>query len=150
MSYERQIMGNPVVHWELMSKDPAKVSDFYAKTFGWKVSHRPEMNYRIVDTGAEGEMRGINGGIVKPEKPGPWASVLSMTGVDVFKLGPMFIGFGIAWLIFVAGLFAGSSWAYWLGMIVAVLTLWYLPFGTIISLIVLAVLIFFRERVITV
>ena len=22
-------MGNPVVHWELMSKDPAKVSDFY-------------------------------------------------------------------------------------------------------------------------
>jgi hypothetical protein len=30
-------MGNPVVHWELMSKDPAKVSDFYAKIFGWKV-----------------------------------------------------------------------------------------------------------------
>lgn len=24
-------MGNPVVHWELMSKDPARVSDFYAK-----------------------------------------------------------------------------------------------------------------------
>jgi hypothetical protein len=30
-------MGNPIVHWELMSKDPAKVSDFYAKIFGWKV-----------------------------------------------------------------------------------------------------------------
>jgi hypothetical protein len=24
-------MRNPVVHWELMSKDPAKVSDFYAR-----------------------------------------------------------------------------------------------------------------------
>ena len=24
-------MGNPVVHWELMSKDPAKVADFYQK-----------------------------------------------------------------------------------------------------------------------
>jgi predicted enzyme related to lactoylglutathione lyase len=29
-------MGNPVVHWELMSKDPPKVADFYAKIFGWK------------------------------------------------------------------------------------------------------------------
>jgi predicted enzyme related to lactoylglutathione lyase len=31
-------MGNPVVHWELMSKDPAKVSDFYAKIFYWKTA----------------------------------------------------------------------------------------------------------------
>ena len=30
-------MGRPVVHWELMSKDPAKVSDFYAKIFDWKI-----------------------------------------------------------------------------------------------------------------
>ena len=30
-------MGNPVVHWELMSKDPAKLSDFYATIFGWKI-----------------------------------------------------------------------------------------------------------------
>ena len=49
-------MGNPVVHWELMSKDPAKVSDFYAKLFGWKVQHIPEINYRLVDTGAKGAM----------------------------------------------------------------------------------------------
>ena len=65
-------MGNAVVHWELMSKDPEKVSAFYATLFGWKIDHRPEHNYRIVDTGAEGEMRGINGGIVKPDRPGPW------------------------------------------------------------------------------
>jgi predicted enzyme related to lactoylglutathione lyase len=30
------------------------------------------MNYRIVDTAAESEPRGINGGIVKPEREGPW------------------------------------------------------------------------------
>ncbi len=24
-------MGRPVVHWELMSKEPARVADFYAK-----------------------------------------------------------------------------------------------------------------------
>ena len=65
-------MGNAVVHFELMSKEPEKVSGFYAKVFDWKVTHHPEINYRIVETGAEGEMHGINGGIVKPDKPGPW------------------------------------------------------------------------------
>jgi len=65
-------MGNAVIHFELMSKEPEKVSGFYAKVFDWEVTHRPEINYRIVDTGAEGEMHGINGGIVKPDKPAPW------------------------------------------------------------------------------
>src|SRR6267142_5875127 len=62
-------MGNPVVHWEFMSKDPAMVSDFYAKIFGWRVKHMPEMNYHIVETGGQG---GINGGILKPDRKGPW------------------------------------------------------------------------------
>ena len=65
-------MGNAVIHFELMSKEPEKVSDFYARIFGWKITHHPEINYRIVETGAEGEMHGINGGIVKPDQPGPW------------------------------------------------------------------------------
>ena len=65
-------MGNAVVHWELMSKDPGKVADFYAKIFGWKVNYHPEINYRVVETGAKGEMAGINGGIVKPDREGPW------------------------------------------------------------------------------
>lgn len=64
-------MGRPVVHWELMSKDPARLSDFYANIFDWKIQHLPEMNYRIVDTGGEG---GIGGGIMKPERDGPWPS----------------------------------------------------------------------------
>src|SRR5438105_3229146 len=67
-------MGNPVVHFELMSKDPEKVSDFYAKLFGWKVTHHPEINYRIFETGAGGPMPGINGGILKPDQDGPWPS----------------------------------------------------------------------------
>jgi uncharacterized protein len=65
-------MGNAVIHWELMSKDPAKVAGFYQKVFDWKITHHPEMNYRIVETGAQGAMAGINGGIVKPDKEGPW------------------------------------------------------------------------------
>src|SRR4051812_31146871 len=69
MQKESQIMGSPVIHFELMSKDPAKVADFYAKIFDWKIQHKPELNYRIVETGGKG---GINGGIVKPERSEPW------------------------------------------------------------------------------
>jgi predicted enzyme related to lactoylglutathione lyase len=74
------VMGNPVVHWELMSKNPKKVAEFYAKIFGWNVRDVPEMNYRIVETGAEG---GINGGILKPERKGPWpGNMLFYIAVD--------------------------------------------------------------------
>ena len=62
-------MGNSVVHWEMMSKDPAQVSAFYEKIFGWKIRHIPDMNYRFVETGGKG---GINGGILKPAREGPW------------------------------------------------------------------------------
>lgn len=62
-------MGNAVIHFELMSKEPEKVSAFYAKVFDWQVTHHPEINYRIVETGAT---EGINGGIVKPDREGPW------------------------------------------------------------------------------
>ena len=61
-------MANPVVHWELMSKDPAKVSEFYEKVFAWKIQHYPEMDYRVVETGGQG---GINGGILQPKREGP-------------------------------------------------------------------------------
>ncbi|HST12318.1 MAG TPA: VOC family protein [Terriglobales bacterium] len=73
-------MGKPVVHWELMSKDPAKVAEFYEKIFDWKVQHRPELNYRIVETGSK---EGINGGIVKPERSEPWpGNMLMYIAVD--------------------------------------------------------------------
>jgi len=61
-------MGQPVVHWELWSEDPAKVSEFYEKVFDWNVKHMPEMNYHLVQTGGKG---GIDGGILKPQE-GPW------------------------------------------------------------------------------
>ena len=61
-------MGQPVVHWEMLSRDPAKLSDFYQKIFGWKVQDMPELNYRSVETGGQG---GINGGIMKPQHEEP-------------------------------------------------------------------------------
>jgi hypothetical protein len=74
-------MGRPVVHWELWSKDPAKVSKFYEDAFGWKVNFIQEMNYRLVETGGTG---GINGGIMTP-KEGPWPGNMAFY-VDVDDL----------------------------------------------------------------
>lgn len=75
-------MGKPVVHWELLSKDPAKVADFYEKVFDWKIQHIPEINYRFVETGGQG---GINGGIIQPQRPEPWPGSMTFY-IDVEDL----------------------------------------------------------------
>ena len=62
-------MGAPVVHWELWSENAERLADFYRKVFDWNIKHIPEMNYRLVETGGQG---GINGGIMTPDKSGPW------------------------------------------------------------------------------
>jgi uncharacterized protein len=75
-------MGRPVVHWELMSKDPARVADFYEKVFDWKIQHISEINYRFVETGGQG---GINGGIIQPSRPEPWPGNMTLY-IDVEDL----------------------------------------------------------------
>jgi uncharacterized protein len=74
-------MGQPVVHWELWSEDPARIGDFYQEVFGWNIRTIPELNYRLVETGGEG---GINGGIMKPQR-GPWPGKLAFY-IDVDDL----------------------------------------------------------------
>ena len=74
-------MGQPVVHFELWSEDPGKISGFYEKVFGWSIRHIPEMNYRLIETGGTG---GINGGIMQPRK-GPWPGKLAFY-IDVDDL----------------------------------------------------------------
>jgi predicted enzyme related to lactoylglutathione lyase len=74
-------MGHPVVHWELWSKDPERLSEFYARVFGWQIEHIPQLNYRFVRTGGNG---GIDGGIMQP-KEGRWPGSLALY-VDVEDL----------------------------------------------------------------
>lgn len=88
----------------------------------------------------------MNGKYIGPEKPGPWASLIGFTGVDVFKLGPVFFLFGLAWLIFAGAVWADASWSRVFGIVLSVLTLWYLPFGTLISIIVLLLLFLFLKN----
>jgi predicted enzyme related to lactoylglutathione lyase len=78
-------MGKPVVHWELWSKDPEKVSDFYTEVFDWSVQHVPELDYRLVETGGEG---GINGGIMKPQEgawPGNMAFYIEVEDLTAYR-----------------------------------------------------------------
>jgi predicted enzyme related to lactoylglutathione lyase len=53
-------VGQPVMQWQILAKEPAKLADFYTKLFAWDVNTNNALNYRMVDTGSE---RGINGGI---------------------------------------------------------------------------------------
>ena len=55
-------MGNPVVHFEIIGKDPAKLRKFYAELFSWKVGDMmgPEMgHYSLVPPESSGIGVGI-------------------------------------------------------------------------------------------
>ena len=88
----------------------------------------------------------LKGKYIGPAKPGPWSKLFTSCGINVFNLGPLFILFGLCWLVFLAGLWLNQSWAYLLGIVISVLTLWYLPFGTFISLILLILLIIAKQK----
>ena len=71
-------MGNPVVHWELWSDDPQRLSAFYEQAFAWKIQAMPEMSYWMADTEGPEEMKGINGGIFRPQgAPEGWPGKLA-------------------------------------------------------------------------
>ena len=60
-------MGNPVTHWQIVSKDPEGAALFYKKMFGWSIDAANALNYRMVDTQSDG--KGVPGGIwpIPPE-----------------------------------------------------------------------------------
>jgi uncharacterized protein len=53
-------MGNPVVQWQIVAKDPERVARFYSSLFGWAVRTDNKLGYREVDTQSA---QGINGGV---------------------------------------------------------------------------------------
>lgn len=73
---------------------------------------------------------------------GPWAAFLAKAGLDPRSAGVKiaFVVLGLATLVAVAGHFLGAAWARPTLLIVAVLGLWYLPFGTIINAVLLVAL----------
>ena len=58
-------MGQPVVHFEVIGKDAAKLQRYYAELFGWEIDTNNPLNYGIV--AREGNVNadgiGIGGGV---------------------------------------------------------------------------------------
>ena len=77
---------NPVVHFEMPAKDPKRMVDFYARTFGWKTKQLgPEMGDYVLVSTSEIDAKGyptkpgrINGGFFQriDDKPSQYPSVV--------------------------------------------------------------------------
>lgn len=59
-------MGQPVVHFEVVGKDDAKLKSYYSELFDWEIDSNNEVGYGVVqregNTNADGV--GIGGGIM--------------------------------------------------------------------------------------
>ena len=53
-------MGQPVMQWQILAKDPERCARFYSQLFGWRIDAANALAYRAVKTDAG---RGIEGGI---------------------------------------------------------------------------------------
>jgi predicted enzyme related to lactoylglutathione lyase len=58
-------MGQPVVHFEIVGKDAAKLHSYYSELFGWEINADNPLNYGIVsrDANVSPDGIGIGGGI---------------------------------------------------------------------------------------
>lgn len=78
---------------------------------------------------------------------GPWATLIVGLGLDPssFAIKCLHLGLGAAWLFTaVMEVIRRSSRRWWVGCAVA--SLWYAPFGTIIGLTVLVLVLVFQRR----
>jgi hypothetical protein len=87
------------------------------------------------------------GKYIGPEKPGPWANLFYKFDLNVFKLGPLFIIYGLLWLTWVFALWTNQTWAFTFGILLSILTLWYLPVGTLFSIIIITILILYKQKI---
>ena len=58
-------MGQPVVHFEIIGKDPQKLRSYYSELFGWEMDSNNPMNYGLVtrDGNVSEDGVGIGGGV---------------------------------------------------------------------------------------
>ena len=73
-------MANPIVHFEIASRDTDKVRDFFPKPFGWSINADNAMNYGLAST-KEGEL-GIDGGLYQTEDANDQPGVRLYAQVD--------------------------------------------------------------------
>lgn len=71
-------MGNPIVHWELVVKDPDKAKAFYGSIFDWRFDESSFPGYTIIDVGEEGR----GGGMMQRPPEAHGYSLNTYFGVD--------------------------------------------------------------------
>lgn len=79
---------------------------------------------------------------------GPWSNLVRGAGLEPRStpVKTVFVLFGLSWLLFAAAHALGASWA-WPGLLaLSLLSLWYLPVGTILSVLELVLLFLVRSR----
>jgi len=79
---------------------------------------------------------------------GPWAVLVGAAGIDPLSMGPVFLVIGVAQVAAASLLLLRRPWGDMLVLALAVGTLWYLLFGTVSSMIQIALIVASRrERV---
>lgn len=68
---------------------------------------------------------------------GPWSKLVEAVGIKPRStlMKVLFVGYGLITLLTLIAFILQLSWSWWAVLAMAVLGLWYLPFGTIINLI---------------
>lgn len=56
-------MGQPVVHFEVVGRDGAKLQSYYGELFGWKMNADNPMNYALVEAEQSSTGSSVPGGI---------------------------------------------------------------------------------------
>ena len=74
---------------------------------------------------------------------GPWSNVVQAVGIDPRSalMKSLFLTYGLSYVVVTTAFVLGASWAWWGILIVAALGLWYLPFGTLINILVITLLV---------
>lgn len=74
---------------------------------------------------------------------GPWSKVVSGVGIDPRSklMQLVFVVYGVSWLVIIVYFTRGHDWAWWGMMAAAIGLLWYLPFGTLLAVIQIVLLV---------
>jgi hypothetical protein len=78
---------------------------------------------------------------IGPDKPGPWADIIAAIGLDPMRFGLVFIVMGIDWIVGGTGVLRKRVWGRYLAGIIAFLSLWYFPVGTLMSILTLVLIL---------
>jgi hypothetical protein len=78
---------------------------------------------------------------------GPWSKVVLAVGIEPrsTRMKAIFVTYGVAWLIIISFFGQKLPWAWWAMLVAAAGSLWYLPVGTIFSMMQIALLVLERR-----